>query len=213
MKVDLAPFEGDGGVANLSRTVLKLAGQIDGGIQKYGLGDGGAAYAYEADGYGNTYFMDDANVPSLLSLPYLGYLKADDRVYANTRAKVPPSKPPPPPPPPRARQFGSLSLPVAFSCVCAVDNTGLWVIGLSIIVLRRLLYLCLGSVRGQPMVLQRRGRGRHRRASQPSQPRPHFECACCPGSVGCVSVQCPRTMRGPGGCGEEKQNRWRRDSH
>ena len=126
MKADLAPFEGDGGVANLSRTVLKLAGQIDGGIQKYGLGDGGAAYAYEADGYGNTYFMDDANVPSLLSLPYLGYLKADDRVYANTRAKVPPSKPPPPPPPtrapppppPRARQFGSLSLPVAFSCVC-----------------------------------------------------------------------------------------------
>ena len=48
MKTDLAPFDD---VANLSRTVLRLAGQIDDGIQKYGLGDNGATYAYEADGY------------------------------------------------------------------------------------------------------------------------------------------------------------------
>jgi meiotically up-regulated gene 157 (Mug157) protein len=34
---------------------------------------------------GNYNLMDDANVPSLLSLPYLGYCKADDPVYLNTR--------------------------------------------------------------------------------------------------------------------------------
>lgn len=31
----------------------------------------GNVFAYEADGFGNHTFMDDANVPSLLSLPYL----------------------------------------------------------------------------------------------------------------------------------------------
>jgi meiotically up-regulated gene 157 (Mug157) protein len=29
--------------------------------------------------------MDDANIPSLLSLPYLGYLSSDDTIYQNTR--------------------------------------------------------------------------------------------------------------------------------
>lgn len=32
--------------------------------------------------------MDDANVPSLLSLPYLGYCAADDPTYLNTRRFV-----------------------------------------------------------------------------------------------------------------------------
>lgn len=45
----------------------------------------GQVYAYEVDGFGSHYLMDDANVPSLLSLPYLGAVKATDPVYANTR--------------------------------------------------------------------------------------------------------------------------------
>jgi len=40
------------------------------------------------DGYGNYLMMDDANVPSLLSLPYLGYGSANDPVYKNTRKFV-----------------------------------------------------------------------------------------------------------------------------
>jgi len=45
----------------------------------------GKVYAYEVDGLGNYHIMDDANVPSLLSLPYLGCVPADDPIYLNTR--------------------------------------------------------------------------------------------------------------------------------
>ncbi len=45
-------------------------------------------YAYETDGLGNYVFMDDANVPSLMSIPYLGYCSPDDEIYKNTRAFV-----------------------------------------------------------------------------------------------------------------------------
>jgi meiotically up-regulated gene 157 (Mug157) protein len=45
----------------------------------------GTIYAYETDGLGHYNLMDDANVPSLLSLPYLGYCSADDPIYLNTR--------------------------------------------------------------------------------------------------------------------------------
>ncbi len=48
----------------------------------------GEIYAYETDGFGNRLFMDDANVPSLLSLPYLGCCAAQDQTYRNTRAFV-----------------------------------------------------------------------------------------------------------------------------
>ena len=48
----------------------------------------GNVYAYEVDGYGNHYFMDDANVPSLLALPYLGAVPRNDRTYINTRRMV-----------------------------------------------------------------------------------------------------------------------------
>jgi len=45
----------------------------------------GQIYAYEVDGYGNAVFMDDANIPSLLSLPYLGYCSKNDAIYLRTR--------------------------------------------------------------------------------------------------------------------------------
>lgn len=48
----------------------------------------GQIYAYEVDGFGNQLFMDDANVPSLLSLPYLDCVPASDLIYQHTRQFV-----------------------------------------------------------------------------------------------------------------------------
>jgi meiotically up-regulated gene 157 (Mug157) protein len=45
-------------------------------------------WAYEVDGFGGHILMDDANVPSLLSLPYLGWCSADDPLYRATRRFV-----------------------------------------------------------------------------------------------------------------------------
>lgn len=66
----------------------KLASEIDEGIKKFGIvedPDFGKIYAYETDGLGNYNLMDDANVPSLMSLPYIGYCDANDQIYQNTR--------------------------------------------------------------------------------------------------------------------------------
>jgi uncharacterized protein len=47
----------------------------------------GMMYAYEIDGLGHAKFMDDANMPSLLSMPLMGY-PYDRQAYANTRRYV-----------------------------------------------------------------------------------------------------------------------------
>jgi len=68
-----------------------LQSEIEQGIKKYGIvkdSDYGEIYAYETDGFGNYNLMDDANVPSLLSIPWIGYEKNDDPVYQNTRKFV-----------------------------------------------------------------------------------------------------------------------------
>lgn len=72
----------------LAAKAAQLAEEIDDGIQTYGVVHHpkyGRIYAYETDGYGNYNLMDDANVPSLLAIPYLGYTTADDPIYQNTR--------------------------------------------------------------------------------------------------------------------------------
>lgn len=48
----------------------------------------GNIYAYEVNGYGSFNLMDDANVPSLLAMPYLNTVKLSDPVYQNTRKYV-----------------------------------------------------------------------------------------------------------------------------
>jgi meiotically up-regulated gene 157 (Mug157) protein len=71
-----------------SNRAKSLRGEVQNGIEKYGIvftPNYGYIYAYEVDGRGNALTMDDANIPSLLAAPYLGYVKADNLVYKNTR--------------------------------------------------------------------------------------------------------------------------------
>jgi meiotically up-regulated gene 157 (Mug157) protein len=65
-----------------------LSTGIQRGIEQNGtlnLPPFGRIYAYEVDGLGHANVMDDANVPSLLSIPYFGYLPKDNSLYLATR--------------------------------------------------------------------------------------------------------------------------------
>lgn len=79
---------GDG---SLGREAAKLKEEIYQGIETYGITKTeqfGEVYAYEVDGFGQYNLMDDANVPNLLSMEYLGYKGKDKTVAANTRRMV-----------------------------------------------------------------------------------------------------------------------------
>lgn len=66
--------------------IRSLADEIESGATEHAHFENG--YAYEVDGLGSALFIDDANVPSLLSLPYLGVCTADDERYLKTRYRV-----------------------------------------------------------------------------------------------------------------------------
>ena len=73
---------------NIDNQFIELANEVDEAIKNYAIferKDFGKIYALEIDGFGNALFMDDANVPNLLSIPYLGYTSYHDEVYKNTR--------------------------------------------------------------------------------------------------------------------------------
>ena len=75
----------------LAGECLGLADEVAAALEKYAVNrttDYGPVYAFEVDGFGNQYLMDDANVPSLLSLSYLDESLASDPVCQNTRRFV-----------------------------------------------------------------------------------------------------------------------------
>ncbi|KAK7530105.1 hypothetical protein IWX49DRAFT_595222 [Phyllosticta citricarpa] len=74
----------------LEEEMRDMAASLRRAISRYGIVDGstGQIYAYEVDGYGSRNIMDDANIPSLLSAPFFGYLDENDEVYQNTRRLV-----------------------------------------------------------------------------------------------------------------------------
>jgi meiotically up-regulated gene 157 (Mug157) protein len=68
-----------------------FSAEVHSALEKYAVEEHpvfGKVLAYEVDGFGNQLFMDDANVPSLLGMPYLGAMDADDPIYRNTRRMV-----------------------------------------------------------------------------------------------------------------------------
>lgn len=79
------------GKTSISEDLIKRAKVIEDGIWEFGVVDTkkwGKVFAYEVDGYGSHLLMDDANVPSLLALPRLGFISADHEVYQNTRKMI-----------------------------------------------------------------------------------------------------------------------------
>lgn len=75
-------------LVDLKQRIERLIAAVEQGIKDFAivtLENGQQIYAYEVDGLGNVNLMDDANVPSLLSLPFLGYLTSDDELYQATR--------------------------------------------------------------------------------------------------------------------------------
>lgn len=75
----------------LAADATALADEVDASLKRYARAthpDHGEIIPYETDGYYNYNFMDDANVPSLLSMPYLGTIDRDDPLYLRTRKFV-----------------------------------------------------------------------------------------------------------------------------
>jgi meiotically up-regulated gene 157 (Mug157) protein len=76
---------------DLAKQCTDLALEVETALKKYATYEHpefGTIYAYEVDGFGNRLFMDDANVPSLLAMPYLGDVAINDPIYQNTRRFV-----------------------------------------------------------------------------------------------------------------------------
>ena len=76
---------------NLAQQCTDLAEEVETALQKYATYNHpkyGTIYAFEVDGFGNHLLMDDANVPSLLAMAYLGDVDINDPIYQNTRRFV-----------------------------------------------------------------------------------------------------------------------------
>lgn len=81
----ISEISGDPGTA---RDLKALADEVEAALKEHAIVEHrnhGKIYAFEVDGFGNALFMDDANIPSLISLPYLGAVDYDDEIYQNTR--------------------------------------------------------------------------------------------------------------------------------
>lgn len=75
----------------LAAECLALADEVKTALDTYATYEHpkyGTIYSFEVDGFGNRFLMDDANVPSLLAMPYLGDVDINDPIYQNTRRFV-----------------------------------------------------------------------------------------------------------------------------
>ena len=79
------------GSSSLAKELKQRSETIEQGIWTHGVvnhAKWGPVFAFEVDGYGSSILMDDANLPSLLALPLLGFVDRDDKTYQNTRKMI-----------------------------------------------------------------------------------------------------------------------------
>ncbi|KAF2129547.1 glycoside hydrolase family 125 protein [Dothidotthia symphoricarpi CBS 119687] len=79
------------GKKNVAELVSDWGKTISKGVWEHGVVQHkkyGEVFAFEVDGYGSSIIMDDANLPSLLALPLLGFVDTDNKVYQNTRKMI-----------------------------------------------------------------------------------------------------------------------------
>ena len=77
--------------AELAAECRALGAEIDAALAAHAVREhptAGRIWAFEVDGFGSALFMDDANVPSLIAIPYFTSVPVDDPVYQATRAFV-----------------------------------------------------------------------------------------------------------------------------
>ena len=74
------------GCAQIARSAGALGTELREAVRLHAMDSKG--FAYEVDCYDNKVYMDDANIPSLLSLPYLGFLDLKDPSYLMTRKRL-----------------------------------------------------------------------------------------------------------------------------
>jgi meiotically up-regulated gene 157 (Mug157) protein len=86
---ELATLSNAVGEPALAQDATALAAEVEGALKQHGtmtLPSGEHVWAFEVDGYGNAVFMDDANVPSLSGMAYLGCVDPTDPLWQRTVA-------------------------------------------------------------------------------------------------------------------------------
>jgi meiotically up-regulated gene 157 (Mug157) protein len=73
-----------GTLPNISHLARTYSMSIRNAVLSTTIGSQGI-FAYETNGFGGQYYMDDANVPSLVSFPYLGFMNRDDEAVVKTK--------------------------------------------------------------------------------------------------------------------------------
>lgn len=79
------------GHKSLGNRMAQMAVSLRESINKHGIVNDpvhGRIYAFEVDGYGSRNIMDDSNVPSLLSAPFIEFVDRKNKVYQNTRKVI-----------------------------------------------------------------------------------------------------------------------------
>jgi meiotically up-regulated gene 157 (Mug157) protein len=103
---DIVAKLGNRAPAGLAAEMRQLASSLRDAIDNYGTvspaatpsagrrnkrqwsGFDDSVYAFEVDGFGSSIIMDDANIPSLLSAPFFGYVNVNDPTYQRTRRLI-----------------------------------------------------------------------------------------------------------------------------